>query len=588
MNLNYMKLLITGLLIVISQISYSQGFLKVKEKQIVDGSGKEIILRGIGLGGWMLQEGYMLQINGGIQHEIKARITDLIGKENCDKFYDLWLQNHTTKADIDSLAKWGFNSVRLVLHYNLFTLPVEDEPVKGQHTWLPKGFELTDNLLSWCKANNIYVILDLHAAPGSQGKQPTISDYDKSKPSLWESDLNRQKTIALWKKLAERYASEPMLVGYDLLNEPNWTFESKDPHGSEDTGNKPLWGLYYDITKAVREVDKNHIIFIEGNYYGDNYNGFEGPWDNNMVLSFHKYWTPNDQNTISKILGLREKFNMPLWLGESGENSNKWFTECITLMEKNGIGWTWWPVKKINSVSCPLTVVPPDEYKRLTDYWNHNAERPSKELATEVLFKLAENLKAENCKFNKDVIDAMFRQRYEPASIPFAPNKVPGRIYSPDFDLGLAGVAYSDADEENTGHSPKNEGNRGHRYRNDGVDIKHSTDDPAMTNGYQVTNTEKGEWLQYTINVNKSGTYHIKARVTGDKGAVRLLYFKDTPPDNKSRPVSAIGTIMVPATNDENQWKTVSLGKIKLSKGKNVLRLVIDEGGFDLGFIDFN
>jgi len=257
---------------------HGQGFLRADGSRIIDGQGHEIILRGMGLGGWMLQEGYMLQIsNRGMQHTIKARITDLIGQENCDRFYDLWLQNHMTRADVDSLAKWGFNSIRLPMHYNLFTLPVEDEPVKGENTWLDKGFILTDSLLAWCRANHLYLILDLHAAPGGQGKDANISDYDETKPSLWESEFNRQKTIALWKKLAERYASEPNIGGYDLINEPNWTFEGKNKNGLEDTLNKPIWDLYRQITQAIREADKKHIVIIEGNGWGNNYRDLRAP-----------------------------------------------------------------------------------------------------------------------------------------------------------------------------------------------------------------------------------------------------------------------------------------------------------------------
>jgi len=145
-----------------------QGFLTTKGKAIVKENGDTLILRGIGLGGWMLQEGYMLQTSGfaNAQYQIRDKIEQLIGKEDTDLFYDAWLANHVRKIDIDSLKAWGFNSVRLPMHYNLFTLPLEDEPVAGQNTWLNKGFELTDSLISWCGQNQMYVILDLHAAPG--------------------------------------------------------------------------------------------------------------------------------------------------------------------------------------------------------------------------------------------------------------------------------------------------------------------------------------------------------------------------------------------------------------------------------------
>lgn len=385
-----------------------QGFLKASKQRIVDAKGEEVLLRGMGLGGWMLQEGYMLGINKiGTQHSIKARITDLIGAEDCARFYELWLQNHMTKADVDLLARCGFNSIRLPMHYNLFTPPVEAEPVQGQITWLTQGFELTDKLLSWCKENRMYLILDLHAAPGGQGKDANISDYDPAKPSLWESEANRHKTIALWRKLAERYANETWIGGYDLLNEPNWTFEGKDQNGREDKSNQPIWTLYQDITKAIREVDKNHMIIIEGNGWGNNYNGFPGPWDANMVLSFHKYWNPNTQEAISGHLALREKYNLPLWLGESGENNNQWFKECIALVEKNHIGWAWWPLKKVGSSSCPLTITRSDDFKKIVDYWNNKGEKPSAEMAKKTLFDLVEQLKTDNCRFNKDVTDAL-------------------------------------------------------------------------------------------------------------------------------------------------------------------------------------
>ncbi len=385
-----------------------EGFLRADGTRIVDGRGREVILRGMGLGGWMLQEGYMLGIKKeGTQHSIKARIADLVGKEDTERFYRLWRQNHMTKADVDRLAASGFNSIRLPLHYNLFTLPIQEEPVKGKDTWLATGFEMTDHLLAWCRANRMHLILDLHAAPGGQGKDANISDYDESKPSLWESEENRRKTVALWRKLAERYANEPWIGGYDILNEPNWTFEGKDKNGREDVSNKPIWDLYEAITKAIREVDPRHMIIVEGNGWGNNYSGFPNPSDRNLVMSFHKYWNPNTEEAIARFLALREKYRVPIWLGESGENTNDWFRECVALVEKHGIGWAWWPHKKVSNPRCIMTVTPPDGFKQVVDYWNGEGERPSAETARHGLFELVENLKAEKCRFNADVAQAL-------------------------------------------------------------------------------------------------------------------------------------------------------------------------------------
>ncbi|MBO9636448.1 MAG: cellulase family glycosylhydrolase, partial [Chitinophagaceae bacterium] len=365
------------LMSVFSFPSMGQGFLKTSGTSIVNEKGENILFRGIGLGGWMLQEGYMLRIeNKAQQHKIRERILKLVGKEKTRAFYDAWLNNHTTRQDIEALKAWGFNSVRLPMHYELYTLPVDQEPVPGKNTWLPKGFAMTDSLLQWCKDNQVWLILDLHAAPGGQGNDLNISDRDDTKPSLWDLKANRDKTIALWKELAKRYVNEPMIAAYDIINEPNWGFEDPtDKNGLQEKGNGPLKGLLVDITKVIREVDTNHIIIIEGNGWGNNYNGMMPPWDKNMVLSFHKYWNYNNKEDIHHILEMREQYQVPVWLGETGENSNVWFTEAIRLLEQHNIGWAWWPLKKMG-INNPLEIPASAGYQQLLKYWNGQSKNP--------------------------------------------------------------------------------------------------------------------------------------------------------------------------------------------------------------------
>src|SRR5258708_37451669 len=105
----------------------AQEFLKADGQHIVNGRGQKIILRGVGLGGWMLQEGYMLRVQGIGQQQrvIHEKIAELIGTEKTDEFYNACLSNHTRKIDIDSMVAWGFNSVMLAMHDNLYTLPIE-------------------------------------------------------------------------------------------------------------------------------------------------------------------------------------------------------------------------------------------------------------------------------------------------------------------------------------------------------------------------------------------------------------------------------------------------------------------------------
>ncbi len=564
--------------------SISAQGLKVSGKKIVDENGNEVILRGMGLGGWMLQEPYMMEMSGfaGAQWEIKEKISALIGAVNTESFYNAWHASHCTRADIDSLAAWGFNSVRLPMHYNLYTLPIEQEPVSGQNTWLEKGFAMTDSLISWCKANHIYVILDLHAAPGGQGKDKAISDYNPAKPSLWESEANKQKTIALWRKLAERYADEPWVGGYDLINEPNWAFTAGgNQNGCSENSNTPLRQLYVNITNAIREVDTKHLIVIEGNCWGNNYNGIFPTWDNNTVVSFHKYWSYNDQGSIAGIIGIRNQYNVPIWLGESGENSNVWFTDAIQLVEKNGIGWAWWPLKKIGSVVNPMTIVKTDNYQTLLDYWNNGGTAPAAGFAYYTLLQMAQNSQIQNCIFRKDVIDAMFRQISDSTTKPYANLSIPGVIPATDFDLGRNGKAYFDTDvaNYNVTTGTYTAWNSGWSYRNDGVDIESNTDGVAGTNGYNVGWTADKEWLQYTVNVDSNAAYSINFRyaILGAGSKIRI----------ELNGADITGSLNLPTTGGFKTWVNLPINDVVLYKGNQIIKVYYEKGGANFSLMDF-
>lgn len=563
----------------LSQFGTSQGFLKTQGQKIVNQKGENVYLKGLGLGGWMLQEGYMLKTAdfAGPQYQIKQKITEVGGEDGKTEFYKAYLKNGVTKKDIDSLAKWGFNSIRLPMHYDLYTLPIEKEPVKGQNTWLEEGFVMTDNLLKWCAENQLYLILDLHAAPGGQGNDANISDYDKTKPNLWQSEDNQKKTIALWKKLAERYKDQEWIGGYDLINEPNYPFTGKNPNGTDEMSNAPLWKMQKDITEAIRQVDKNHIIIIEGNGWGNNYNGLIPLWDDNLVFSFHKYWTHNSIEAIQNILDLRNKLNVPVWLGETGENSNVWFTELNQILLKHNIGYAYWPMKKIDNIAGVTNVKITPEYQKLLDYWKNGGEKPSRDFAKKALMKIADNYKMENVEVRKDVIDALFRQVNDDTTKPYNNHIIPGRIFATEYDLGRIGKAYQDNDFQNlwVSSGTHTEWNSGNKMRNDGVDIYACTD--KLSNGYFVGKTEKGEWLQYTVDINQNKRYKLEIRYNNDSGESSRISFQTESGD-------ILSTISLPPTGKE--WKTISTDGISLSKGRKKLRLVIETDNANINFFE--
>ncbi|MEQ8474248.1 MAG: carbohydrate-binding protein [Marinoscillum sp.] len=572
--------------LVLAGLSYSTHaqYLHSEGTKIVDGEGNEVIWRGIGLGGWMLQEGYMLGTSGA-QHVLEQRIEELVGTENKEQFYDAWLANHTRKIDVDSVARWGYNMIRLPMHYKLFTPPIEEEPVAGEITWIDKGFEMTDELLEWCKANNIYLILDLHAAPGGQGENADISDYDPSKPSLWESEANQAKTVALWRKLAVRYADEPMVAAYDLINEPNWGFQNhdSDPNGCAESQNTPLWDLQKEITAAIREVDPDHIIVIEGNCWGNNYSGLPTLWDDNLVISYHKYWNGNTKEDIQGILNMRTERNAPIWLGETGENSNKWFTDCIELLEDNNIGWAWWPLKKLG-LNNPLEVLYNDNYRTVVKYWNGEGAKPSQEVALAGLMKLAEDIKLENTFYHPDVVDAKIRQPHTLDTKPFKAHKLSegqtNVIQATDYDLGRNEYAYYDKVSANY-HGSTGEytaWNSGWAYRNDGVDIEATQDESELSNGYNVGWTEDGEWMKYTVLVDSSAAYRVTIRYAGQSTS-RGHFEVDG--------VDVTGPIDLEPTGGHQVWKDKEIAPIALYNGTRKLKFVIDKGGMNLSYFSF-
>jgi len=551
----------------------AQGFLHADGKQIADGRGENFIIRGIGTGNWMIQEGYMMKTSGvaDTQHEFRKKLEQTIGTALADSFYSHWLHDHFRKADVDSLAAWGFNTVRVAMHYKWFTPPIEDEPVPGEVTWLNTGFDMVDSLLSWCSSNHIYLILDMHGAPGGQGSNASISDYDKSKPSLWESGYNKTKLTALWYKLAERYRNEPWIGGYDLINETNWTF----PEGN----NSQLRNIFERITDTIRLVDQNHIIFIEGNWWANDFSGLTPPWDNNLVYSFHKYWSYNNDHSLDWVISLRDRYNVPLWLGETGENSNTWFTNLVKLAEEKNIGWSWWPVKK-GGINNPLKVTVNNDYIHLVNYWKGQAQSPGVEEAYQAVLTFSRNHRLENCTIQYDVLDALFRQPFSTALKPYKIYKPGEYIHAVDYAMGRNGYAYFDVDTGDY-HSDTDQytnWNQGGQLRNDGVDIQKCSD-TDQSNGYNVGWTEDGEWMTYNLHCDSSAVYDCIIRSASASVSSYIRF------EANGHVIS--NDIYLPPTGNWTSWRSTTSGNIILPAGDVHVKLKIINGGANINYFRF-
>jgi aryl-phospho-beta-D-glucosidase BglC (GH1 family) len=556
--------------VAVSEYVHAQGMY------IYDGSGKEIILKGVGLGGWMLQEGYMLGTSG-TQHAMRTFLEGLAGKAAVDKFYDDWLTYFVTERDVDQIARWGYNSIRLPLHYNLF--------FNEQNQWIEsgsKGLDLTDRLLRWCEKNRLYLILDLHAAPGGQGNVADIVDK-KQGESLWENEMYEDMTVLMWERLAKRYAGEKWIGGYDLLNEPNYDFEnSGSDRGCNCRENIPLTNLYKRIIDAIRKEDANHLLILEGNCMGGNYDGMKvlATYDRqkNLALSFHSYWGQNTQASLQGKLDLRTSWQVPLWRGEIGENSNTWFTDMVVLSDLNRIGWANWPWKKINSLDGPVVINPFPEWDRLIAFKSSPSNpRPTAQEAQVALVKMIEAIKLENCRLMHDYSWAWINLPKGEASKPYAQHRIPGVVYLTDYDYGKLNDTWSDTDYQNTSGSSSNTAwNRGEAYRNDGVDIwKSSTDSSPLSSGYFVGEIKVGEWLQFTLDGQATGSFEASVRFRSRTAGKLSLWLNG----------QKAGEVNI--SNTGNAWSdAVASGKITCS-GASKLKVAFDTGGYDVSYIRF-
>ncbi|MGL1934313.1 MAG: cellulase family glycosylhydrolase [Fibrobacterales bacterium] len=530
-----MKTIVTTILLTVLLLTPSSaaGFLRADGTKIIDDTGENFIIRSMGIGGWFVQEPYMFALNESAnegQHKIFNDIKALIGNDKFEQYRTAWLDNFFREADVQELKASGFNTIRVSLHYNNFTLPIEEEPVSGQDTWLPDGFDRLDSLIAWCARSELYVILDLHAAPGGQGYNGNINDYDPTKASLWESEENKRKMVALWSNFAERYANEPWVGGYDPMNEPNWSFTVPGDRGCVDTENGPLRDMYARLIPAIRKHDTNHIIFIEGNCWGNNHNGL---WplpvhDTNVGISFHKYWNENNYGSISGFVGMRDAYNAPLWMSESGENSNTWYNEAVRLLESHNIGWSWWTWKKVHSGSGSYKINPDDNYFTLTQYWNHGGTQPDTAFAFDALMGFAESVLLENCERNSATIDALMIY-----------TKAPLHYEAEDY-FSMHGVIV----------------------------------EPASEGGKNIGGMGKGSFAAYTVDIPEDGSYLMHYRVSSLQGGgilkLELLggaeVFAKTPIDE---------------TGSWQDWITV-YQLVELTAGKQTLALVAEEPGYNL------
>ncbi len=537
----------------------AQSRLRADGTRIVNASNQEVLLRGVGLGGWLLQEGYMMNPNaGGTQGSFKKILYDQGQSEaQVEAFYQSWRDNFITQADINWIADQGFNCVRIPMHYELFLTAAQrtvrnnairnsanyNTYVNSLTTWYNnnqlfvdpnlEGFRTLENCLNWCAARGMYVIVDLHAAPGAQGSDANISDALVGN-DLWNRAIYQNMTVRLWEKIVSRYINNNTVAFWDLINEPN----------NVPGGGPAIHALTNRLINAVRALGDTHLIMVEGNGWGNNYDYLEPYTMNNasnLVYNAHRYWinegddnirdgNPNQINRLINLVEFRTRHNVPVWVGETGENSDAWLRQNVDKLNANGIGWAHWTYKRTSSTAnAALRRIAGPPY--LTD-------------GVSAMSGVLNNIKFANTVVNGGPLAAVDpRRNSNTTTCTGGYTSVPGTVQAEAF-CSMSGV---------------------------------QTETTTDTGGGQnVGYLDAGDWLGYRINVPTAGTYTLQYRVAsqGGGGSIRFERLGGTP---------VFGTIAVPNTGGWQTWQTISQ-TVTLPAGQQEVGLAIAAGGFNLNW----
>lgn len=349
--------------------------LKVEGRLIVDGSGREVRLRGFSFASWLNWENFILGMPG---HEtgVRQALVQVLGIERAGYFCTSLLKHFIQEDDFRYIRDLGCNLVRIPFNYRHFE--ADGEP----YVYSEEGFAWLDRAVGWARDNGIYLILDMHAAQG--GQNPNFhSDTIIGSAAFWEHQSHRDRATALWREIARRYRDEPAIAGYDLLNEPT--------PPNMDALNK----FYREAVQAVREVNDRHIVFIEGDGYATRFEGLDAPYDMNAVYSMHfysdcgmgdmeypgthpqtgHYW---DREALKQEYIARSSFmrlhGVPNWFGEtsvtfpasvSEASRMRFLADTLSIAEELGDSWTFGIYKDLGKTGI-VYVEPDSEWMRRT------------------------------------------------------------------------------------------------------------------------------------------------------------------------------------------------------------------------------
>ena len=470
------------------------GFLHADGMTIRNGQEEPVLLLGWGLGNWMLCEGYMWGMGDVPRFDRPRRmeriLDELMGQKYTARFWKKFRENYISRKDLEQMAEMGYNSLRVPINARLF---LSEEP--GIH-FREEGFRLLDWLVDTCEKVGLYVWIDLHGAPGGQ-TGANIDDSEDDLCRLLIDEVQFQRGVALWEEISRRYKARWIVAGYDLLNEP--IRPVRFPGDPDLDGYEPRLKEFYEAAiRAIRAQGDRHLVSLEGKHWAADLSVFDHVYDDQMVLHFHRYGVAPEMESLQPYLDAARRLNVPLWLGETGENTPTWMSAMIPLALSNGIHVTLWPWKKMMTDNSPCSYRKPEGWDQLKSYLQ-GGTRPDNESCTRMLEELLRNIQAEECAVNTDLLPHILRR--------------PGCfLQGTDFDEGAC--------HAESAHEP------GCYRKNSGMEILPAPDSDQKQFVFDgpwrgaTLRLREGEWAEYTF-WDVTSTCSLEAAVRSE-GASRI------------------------------------------------------------------
>lgn len=326
--------------------------LTVKDGYIVNENGENVVLKGVNLGNWLLWETWMGFVpeytHDWAYYDTLQVFLERFGEEKTNEIIKTFEDNFITEEDIAQIEKLGFNCVRVPFWYRNF-MTEEGEWLTSDYNENP-GFQRLDWLISQCEKYGIYVILDMHGAPGGQSKNHCTGKAGRNE--LYEGEGKMDTAVMLWGAIAQKYKDCKVIAAYDLLNEPqnNSGYEGDYSWAAESEEAVAQTNKAYDVLyKAVRSVDENHIISFEGVWSttvlpDPNEMGYE-----NLLYQLHLYDTEKGmiRFRVKELKTARKDWGVAVIVGEYNNGEYEYYAQ--KQYDKNDISRVKWNYKTFNA-----------------------------------------------------------------------------------------------------------------------------------------------------------------------------------------------------------------------------------------------